>query len=299
MEVQCLMQSMTGFGRGTHSTGEWLANVEASSINRKQLEIVANLPRPLLSLEARVRSMATSFVSRGRVQIAIRIEKSEAEQCAHVKVNAELAKSFETAFLRLSEVLDRELLPSPADFLRQPGIFEIGVSEEVEPEAAWEAISPALEQAIARLNEMRATEGKHLQEDFIERLATLARFTQEIAEHAPSRPERHREQLLKRLIDMDLPLTMDDDRLVRELSLFADRCDISEEITRLESHFAKFDEYLHAEDASGRSLDFLCQELFREFNTIGSKANDAGIAQTVVAAKTELEKLREQVQNIE
>jgi uncharacterized protein (TIGR00255 family) len=156
-----------------------------------------------------------------------------------------------------------------------------------------------LEQAITNLNAMRAAEGKHLQDDFLARLGQLMAFTQTIAGHAPSRPARQRELLLKRLSDLGLPLEMDDERLVREIALFADRCDISEETTRLHSHFAKFHEYLHSTEPSGRSLDFLCQELFREFNTIGSKANDALIAQTVVEAKTELEKLREQIQNIE
>ena len=290
---------MTGFGRGTYSTGDWLANIEASSINRKQVEIVVNLPRALQSLETEVRGAVLPHVSRGRVQIAIKLERPEGLGSGQVRINAALAKSFESAFSDLSLIIGRKLLPEPGDFLRQPGILEIGESEEIDSGAAWNAISLALEQAMANLNAMRAAEGAHLKEDFLSRLGLLMRHTQEIAAHAPNRPERHREQLLKRLSDMNLPLEMDDERLLRELAIFADRCDVSEEITRLHSHFAKFHEYLHAEGASGRSLDFLCQELFREFNTIGSKANDALIAQTVVEAKTELEKLREQIQNIE
>jgi uncharacterized protein (TIGR00255 family) len=146
---------------------------------------------------------------------------------------------------------------------------------------------------------MRSSEGEHLKADFISRLNTLILFSQKIAAEAPARPVRQRELLAKRLRDAGLDLDLADERVAKEIALFADRCDVSEEITRLESHFAKFREYLDAAEPPGRALDFLCQELFREFNTIGSKANDASIAQTIVEAKTELEKIREQVQNIE
>ncbi len=293
------MQSMTGFGRGTHTTERWLANVEAASINRKQVEIVVNLPRPLQSLEARVRQATLPHVSRGRVQITIRIERPDDGDSAQIRVNPALAKSFESAFVELSKILGRTVLPAPSDFLRQPGILEMGEVEEVDSDEAWEAVSPALTQAIANLNEMRTAEGNHLCKDLLERLAQLQAFTRLIIGHAPDRVERQKELLMKRLSDLDIPLELDDERLAKELALFADRCDVSEEITRLESHFAKFQGYIHAKEAAGRPLDFLCQELFREFNTIGSKANDPFIAQTVVEAKTELEKIREQVQNIE
>ena len=290
---------MTGFGRGTHTAAGWLANVEAASINRKQAEIIANLPRSLQSLESRVRQAVTPHVSRGRVQISVRLERPEGAETGQIRINAALARSFESAFSDLSLIVGRPLQPAAADFIRQPGILEIGESEPAEPEEAWEVIAPALEQAITNLNTMRAAEGQHLKEDFLARLGKLLAFTQTISAHAPSRPERQREMLLKRLSDMDIPLDTGDERLAKEVALFADRCDISEELTRLQSHFAKFHGYIHAGEHAGRPLDFLCQELFREFNTIGSKANDALIAQTVVEAKTELEKLREQIQNIE
>jgi uncharacterized protein (TIGR00255 family) len=293
------MHSMTGFGRGTHTAAGWLAGVEAASINRKQAEIVANLPRSLQSLESRVRQAVMPHISRGRVQISVRLERPEGAEAGQIRINPALARSFESAFSDLSLIVGRPLLPTPADFVRQPGILEIGESEPADPEEAWEVIAPALEQAIANLNSMRAAEGRHLKEDFLVRLGKLLAFTQTISDHAPSRPERQKEILLKRLSDMGIPLDSGDERLAKEIALFADRCDVSEELTRLHSHFAKFHGYIHAEEPAGRPLDFLCQELFREFNTIGSKANDALIAQTVVEAKTELEKLREQIQNIE
>ncbi len=290
---------MTGFGRGTHSTAGWTASVEAASMNRKQAEIVVNLPRQLQSLEGRVRQAAMPHISRGRVQLSIKLERLDGEPSDQIRINPELARSFEAAFADLSILIGRQLSPTPTDFLRQPGIMEIGEEESTDPDEAWEVISPALEQALGNLNAMRAEEGGHLKEDFLARLGRLMAFTRIIADHTPSRPARQRDLLMKRLSDLGIPLELDDERLVREIALFADRCDISEEITRLHSHFAKFQGYIDAPEAAGRPLDFLCQELFREFNTIGSKANDALVAQTVVEAKTELEKLREQIQNIE
>lgn len=293
------MQSMTGFGRGTNTSERWLVSVEAASINRKQVEIVANLPRPLQSLETKIRQATLPNISRGRVQISVRIESPEGEASAQIQINAALAKSFESAFSDLSLIIGRPLLPDPSDFLRQAGIIEIGEQEEIDPDAAWRVISPALDQALENLNAMRLSEGSHLRDDLLARLGQLMAYTQTISENAPGRVERQKKLLFKRLNDLGIPLELEDERLAKELALFADRCDISEEITRLHSHFSKFHEYIYSEEPSGRPLDFLCQELFREFNTIGSKANDPLIAQTVVEAKTELEKIREQVQNIE
>ncbi len=293
------MQSMTGFGRGTHSTELWQATVEASSINRKQVEIVTNLPRALQCLESNVRQLTLPQVSRGRVQLTIRLEKSGAEDSSQIRINHALAKSLEAAFSDLSKTIAREVRPSANDFAKYPGILETNDLDQIDPDAAWQTIEPALNQALQSMNEMRSAEGNHLKQDFLQRLQTLAELTKFISQQAPYRPQRQRELLEKRLSEIGIKLEENDDRLSKELALFADRCDISEELTRLDSHFAKFHEYLNATEATGRQLDFLCQELFREFNTIGSKANDAQIAQTVVEAKTEIEKIREQVQNIE
>lgn len=293
------MQSMTGFGRGTYSTEHWQATVEASSINRKQVEIVTNLPRALQCLESKIRQLTLPHISRGRVQLTIRLEKSGIEDSSQIRVNHALAKSLESAFTELSKTIAREVMPLAADFVRYPGILDTDDLDQIDPDMAWQTIEPALNQALQSMNEMRSAEGNHLKQDFIQRLQTLAGLTKSISQQAPYRPERQRELLEKRLSEIGIKLEENDDRLTKELALFADRCDISEELTRLDSHFAKFNEYLNATEATGRQLDFLCQELFREFNTIGSKANDAQIAQTVVESKTEIEKIREQVQNIQ
>lgn len=288
---------MTGFGRGSATHDSWQATVEISTVNRKQAEVVVQLPRELTELEPRVRNAVLERLSRGRAAVAITLERTH-DHAPEVRFDAALATALHQAFKSLGQSLGENLTPAVGDYLRQPGILTIQ-NGRMDPESVWSAIAPALDQALAALVAMRETEGRHLMEDFLTRLQHLARFAETIAGQTVGRAQRHRDQLLKRLRDADLEIDLNDERLVRELALFADRCDTSEELTRLQSHFDKFHSYLQSGEPCGRPLDFLCQELFREFNTIGSKANDADIAQTVVDAKTELEKIREQIQNIE
>ena len=288
---------MTGFGRGAAATNDWQATVEISSVNRKQAEVVVQVPRELNELDARIRKAVLAVVSRGRIQVSVHVERPQGA-AADFRVDPALALAFSAAFAELAQTVGHSLLPSASDFLRHPGIIAMG-SGEIDAEAAWLAIQPALDDALSQLAAMRGREGADLKADFISRLGVLVSFGQKISALAPERPIRQRELLTKRLRDAGLEIDLADERIVKEIALFADRCDISEELTRLDSHFAKFREYLDATEPPGRALDFLCQELFREFNTIGSKANDASIAQTIVEAKTELEKIREQVQNLE
>jgi uncharacterized protein (TIGR00255 family) len=288
---------MTGFGRGSATTEDFSATVEITAVNRKQAEVVVQGARDLAELEPKIRRAVTAAASRGRLQVTVRLEPVRAD-ASPVRVDARLAVAFETAFQELSRVVGRSVEPTPGDFLRQTGIFTFE-ENGLDPEAAWLAVSPALEAALEQLLAMRLSEGEHLKEDLLARLGILENFAAIIATHAPGRPARQREILLKRLREAGLDLNLNDERVLKELAVFAERCDISEELTRLSSHFRKFRDYLDAAEPPGRALDFLCQELFREFNTIGSKANDAGISQAVVEAKTELEKVREQVQNVE
>ncbi len=288
---------MTGFGRGSAATDAWQAGVEISSVNRKQAEVVVQAPRELNELDARIRKMVLGVVSRGRIQVSINVERAGGA-IEDLQINAALALAFSKAFGELGKTVGYPVIPTAADFLRQPGIIAMGTGE-IDAEAAWHAIEPALTDALAQLAAMREREGSDLKTDFLARLDVLISYAARISSEAPGRPIRQREVLTKRLRDAGLDLDPADERVVKEIALFADRCDVTEELTRLDSHFAKFREYLDATEPPGRALDFLCQELFREFNTIGSKANDASIAQTIVEAKTELEKIREQVQNVE
>ena len=288
---------MTGFGRGSATTDEGTATVEIACVNRKQAEVVVQAPRELLELEAKVRKAVLTTISRGRIQVSIQFERSGTSG-SPVSVDSRLVAALEGAFDLISEQTGRRVAAEAADFLRVQGVIRIEDSG-LDAESAWPAIEPALEVAIEQVLAMRHAEGDDLGRDLFTRLVLLEKVAAAIGMLAPGRPERYKEQLLKRLRDAGLELELTDERVLRELVVFADRCDISEEITRLDAHFRRFREYMTGKEPAGRPLDFLCQEIHREFNTIGSKASDAVIAQHVVEAKTELEKIREQVQNVE
>ena len=288
---------MTGFGRGSATTDIGTATVEIACVNRKQAEVVVQAGRDLATIEGRIRKAVLDKVSRGRIQVSIQIDRATGSG-PQVDVDEAMAAALEAAFDQISKRIGRDVMPSAGDFLRTPGVISFDDSG-IDPEAAWLTIEPALDAALAQVHESRAAEGSDLANDLNARLDVLEQLKNTIAELAPARPEHYRETLFKRLRDAGLELNLDDERVVREIGLFADRCDISEETTRLDSHIRRFREYLTSNEPAGRSLDFLCQEIHREFNTIGSKASDAAIAQNVVTAKTELEKIREQVQNIE
>lgn len=291
------MHSMTGFGRGTAATDQFIANVELSSLNRKQAEVVVQGPRELLDLEPRIRRAVLERIDRGRVQVVVTLDRPAGAPLP-VRVDTRLARALEAAFAELSATLGRPLVPAPTDFLRQPGVIALE-EPALDPEAAWQALGPALDAALATLVAMRAAEGADLRRDLEARLAAVQQLAGSAAAAAAAVPARQREALLARLRDAGLALDPGDERVLKELALFSDRSDISEELTRLTAHLDRFRAYLDAGQPAGRALDFLCQELHREWNTIGSKAGDAAVAQLVVQAKTELEKIREQVQNVE
>ena len=291
------MHSMTGFGRAEHATSTIAARIEASSVNRKQGEVVVQLPRAYAELEAGIRKIALQKLSRGRVSISIQLERPEGATST-IGINADRARALEAAFTKLSDAIDRTVQATSADFLRTPEILAFD-DDPADPANAMQAILPALEAALDQMIAMRANEGQHLLDDVESRISILEKITHDIVSHAPSVLDRYRENLHRRLSETGLEIDLNDDRILKEIGLFADRCDITEEITRLHSHFEKFREYLALDEPVGRPLDFLCQELNREFNTIGSKANDATLAQHIVNAKTELEKIREQIQNVE
>lgn len=290
------MHSMTGFGRGSHATENVVARVEISAVNRKQGEVVFFMPRTHAELEPRLRKHVLKRISRGRLNVNIYLEHIS-ENAAAVKVDTEKARALEAAFAQLSRTIHRTLQPESTDFLRAPDVLTF--EEPCNPDEIWEAIQPAIDEALNALIEMRREEGADLKDELARLLGQLDVLANEIEAHAPSVITAHRENLFRRLRDAGLELDLDDERVLKEIALFADRCDITEELTRLRSHFRKFTNYLESKKSVGRSMDFLCQEINREFNTIGSKANDATLAQAVVNAKTDLEKLREQVQNIE
>jgi uncharacterized protein (TIGR00255 family) len=292
------MKSMTGFGRGEATTGGLLVRVEVTSVNRKQTDIVVGLPRDLNELEARVREIVNAAVSRGRINVFTSCQPSGGGGTTVLSVNEALAAQYHEAIAKLNRQLGTEVALEAGDLLRAPGLF--GLSEiAVTPEVVWPALEKALGKALAAMIRERAREGAQLRDDLVARGEALMREAAAITKLAPEVVRNYRAALGKRLADAGLPVDLSDERLVREIALYADRSDLSEELTRLGIHYRQFQKYVKSREPVGRAMDFLCQELNRELNTIGSKANNAAIAQHVVNAKSELEKIREQVQNVE
>jgi uncharacterized protein (TIGR00255 family) len=291
------MKSMTGFGCGEASNDCLVYRVEVASVNRKQADIVVNLPRELNSLDSRIRKQVSETVSRGRIHVGVSLKSVESKG-GSLSINLPLAKEYTEAMAKLEEHLGLDGLVSKFDPSRASGVIELGETLP-DPEDAWPFLEDALKESLSELLEMRSTEGAHLKSDLESRLTKLKGFLQKISEQSPNVVKKYRDNLIKRLDGAGIELNLDDERLIKEIGIFADRCDISEEVTRLESHFAQCRKYFESDQAVGRPLDFLVQEMGREINTIGSKANDASIAQIIVESKTELEKIREQIQNIE
>ncbi|MEZ5324906.1 MAG: YicC/YloC family endoribonuclease [Verrucomicrobiales bacterium] len=291
------MKSMTGFGRGEISVDGVRFRVEISSVNRKQIDVVVNLSRDLVELDIPLRKTIAETVSRGRVVVSVTVEQLRAT-AQNLRVDDALADQYHAAAVRLVKKHKLAAGVTAADILRSPGVVSLS-DHPVEAASAWPHIQEALNRSITAFNKSRAREGNHLKKDMMARLRTLRGLLKSIAKEAATVAAYHRANLHRRLEESGLPLPLDDERLLKEIGFFAERCDISEEITRLECHFEQFQNYLNSTEPQGRAMDFLSQELNREFNTIGSKANKAGIAQLVVTGKSEVEKIREQVQNVE
>lgn len=288
---------MTGFGRGD-ARGEGVHwHVECSSVNRKQLEVAVSLPRELAELEIAVRGKVAGAVSRGRVAVSVKCDAAEMSGSA-LRVDETLAEKYLTALRGMAGRFDLAAHITAADLARWPGVFQIE-SGQCTAETAWPLIEEALEAALGQMLAMRVKEGAHLRDDVEGRLRALDKILAAVRELAPGVPLAQRKALQQRLAEAGLPLPLEDERLVKEIALFAERADISEELARSDSHLRKFRELTGSKEPAGRSMDFLTQELFREFNTMGAKANSARIAHHVVDAKTEIEKIREQVQNVE
>jgi len=291
------MRSMTGYGRGEADCGGVKVSVELNTVNRKQSEIVLNLPRDLSELETRIREAINARISRGRTNVLV-TPYATADGARHLALDLKLARSYQDAMRSLQKKLGAPGQITIDTILQAPGVMR-PPEEVIDVDRAWPAIERALEHALSELIKMREREGKHLGKDLIRRSQTIRQLLREIRALHPNVVKRFRNALTERIEKSGLAVGMDDERLAKEIFLFVDRSDISEELTRLESHLAQFAHHLRKDEPVGRALEFIVQEIFRELNTVGAKANDAEIAQRVVACKTELEKIREQVQNLE
>jgi uncharacterized protein (TIGR00255 family) len=293
------MNSMTGYGWGESSHDGLKVTVELSSVNRKQGEISISLPRDLEVLEAQIRDEVNRKLARGRVTIRVALHAAEGKDGIRVQINKPLAQAYARELravakeLRLAGDLSVELL------IRAPGVLDTNAKIS-EAEAVWPSVHKALIQALGEMLKMRSREGSHLKKDLSERINVMRKAVARVRKEAPLVQKRYREQLIERIKSAGLQeLQIDEERISKEVVFFADRSDISEELTRLQSHFQQFDDCLKSGEPVGRTLDFLAQEMNREINTIGSKANDSLISREVVQLKTELEKFREQAQNVE
>lgn len=291
------MRSMTGFGRGDATINGWKIDVELSGVNRKQADIAVNLPSALMELEAEARTLIANSISRGRIGAKFTLSHTDATESRLIFDDA-LAREYVAAAKQIAAETCIDTRITAADLFRAPGIFKIDESG-ADPQEVRGALLEGLQAALGQLIKMQLDEGLHLRRDLESRIDKIVVEVAQVRDLAPLVPQTQRQNLLKRLNESGLDLDLDDDRLLREIALFAERCDVTEELTRIDSHVCLFRTYLASEEPMGRPLDFLCQELNRELNTIGSKANDATIARCIVHSKTELEKIREQVQNVQ
>jgi uncharacterized protein (TIGR00255 family) len=290
------MKSMTGFGRATAALGNHTLTVQVNSVNRKTLDLMVSLPDEWDALEAPVGELVRKYALRGKIHVRFDVTGSEAAQAAdwdEAAVAANLDKL--AAFARARGVA---FAPTPELIWDIVGTQRRGAQLPALEEAQPVALAAA-EEALKAFAAMRAKEGAALLADFQARLAILRVQVAVVEERAPVVAPSHRELLLKRLREAGLELRVDDERVLKEVALFADRSDVTEELTRLRSHLEQFATLLKSDGEIGRKAEFILQEIGREVNTTGAKANDLTISKAVIELKNELERIREQIANVE
>jgi len=292
-----MVKSMTGYGRARETVNKRDITVEMRSVNNRYLDCSVKLPRAYLFAEDAIKSRIQGAVSRGKVDVFVTIDSTGADE-AVVAVNEGLAESYLKAIRQLSERFGLAEEMSALSLSRLPDVMTLTKAEE-DLESLGADICQVLDAAIANYNAMRATEGRKLAEDILGRLDTIEALTGKVEERSPKTVAEYREKLLGRMREVLESTTIDESRILTEAAIFADKVAVDEETVRLRSHLAQLRDMLHSDQPIGRKLDFLIQEVNRESNTSGSKGNDIEIARWVVELKAEVEKIREQVQNIE
>ncbi|HBV85870.1 MAG TPA: YicC family protein [Desulfosporosinus sp.] len=292
-----MANSMTGFGRGEASGSGYQFSIELKSVNHRFLEVVVRMPRYLSSFEERIRKTLQDKFQRGRIEVHVNVVEIE-ERKRLVKVDNDLALSYDKTLKELALALHTAY---ETDIYRLVSFPEVLAVEEAELDldALWETCSQALSKATDGFGQMRSSEGEKLTIDLLQRINLIAEYLNTIAERAPYVVSDYQERLHERLQTLLGEVELDGVRLANEVVYFADRASITEELVRFDSHLSQSREALRSSESVGRKLDFLVQEMNREINTIGSKANDLKIGQQVIKVKSELEKVREQIQNLE
>lgn len=293
-----MVKSMTGFGRGDSQLGDKYFQVELKSVNHRYTDISIKLPKKFTYLEENIRKIIKTHIQRGRVEVYITYQNI-GESDVKINVDMALAEEYLEALLKIRNNLGVNDDITTSLIARYPDIINVEKKEENEEEL-WQCLEKSLNIAINQLTSMRKEEGSKLKSDLINRLNKTRKFVEEVKERSPIIVQEYRQKLKERIKEISSEeFLLDDSRLAAEVALFADKSNITEEVVRLYSHIEQFKNILNDDDIIGRKLDFLLQEMNREVNTIGSKANDLNISNLVINIKSELEKMREQVQNIE
>ena len=292
-----MVKSMTGYGRARETLNGRDITVEVRSVNNRYLDCTVKVPRTYIFVEDAVKSHVQKAVSRGKVDVFITIDATAADETV-IAVNEPLARGYYDALTKLKEMfsLDGEL--TAATLAKFPDVLTVTKAEE-DLESVAGDICAVLDDALAAYNNMRTVEGAKLSEDIAGRAATIETVVGKVEERSPQTVAAYREKLLSRMQEVLQSTAVDESRILTEAAIFADKIAVDEETVRLRSHIAQLRTMLESDQPIGRKLDFLIQEVNRECNTIGSKCNDLTIAQDVVNMKAEVEKIREQVQNIE
>ena len=293
-----MIKSMTGYGRARQMLHKRDITVEVRSVNNRYLDCTVKMPRMYTFAEDAIKSCVQKAISRGKVDVFITVDASAAD-VAKVTVNRELAAGYVSALRELAEVCGSENVQvGPETLSRFPDVLTVTKADE-DLESVSADLCAVLEEALAAYNTMRAVEGAKLAEDIGNRLTAIETYTGQVEERSPQTVAEYRAKLTARMQEVLQSTTIDAQRILTEAAIYADKVAVDEETVRLRSHVAQLRTMLASDEPMGRKMDFLIQEVNRESNTIGSKCNDVAIAQVVVNLKAEVEKMREQVQNIE
>lgn len=292
-----MANSMTGFGRGEAEGLGYHISLEIKAVNHRFLEVMVRMPRTLTGWEEKIRKYIQDKVSRGRIEVFINV-KETGEKKRLVKVDKDLTLSYDKSLKELANLLNTAYQTDIYRLVTLPEVLSVE-EEELDTDSLWPIMEKALNAAFAELLAMRRLEGQKLIRDLQQKVNYLGELRDEVAARAPLVVTEYRQKFKERLALLLSDTGIDETRFTMEIALFADRASIEEELVRLESHLEQFRHALLSSEPIGRKLDFLIQEMNREINTIGSKANDLEISKVVVESKSELEKMREQVQNIE
>jgi uncharacterized protein (TIGR00255 family) len=291
--------SMTGFGQASRTVHDYHIQVDVKSVNHRYQETMMRMPREWMHLEDTLKKRIQAKIKRGRIDMFITVEKSEAS-ATQVELNWDLAEGYLEAAKQLSVRFGMEQSLTVKDLLLMPDIVSFKENITVYQDDVAAMLEEAVEEALDHLLAMRAAEGNHLYKDIASRLQSLETYQQEMINHIPQANQEYRDKLRRRIEDMLADLgSFDEHRFTMEVAMMADKANIDEELTRLHSHFRQCEQLLESAEPVGRKLDFLIQEMNREVNTIGSKSNPTELVSRVVDMKAELEKMREQVQNVE